>query len=752
MKKVCWMLLITLLLACSAPFSSLVTAEETLPDLWDGSTADGFAGGDGSESDPFRIETAAQFSYFAKSVQLGETYSDKHVKLCADIRLNDETFTFDPDTGLVKVSDGINTAYCGSDRRGDDSGSNTLFDTKASAIGIWYDQDGQKISAYPGKLHVFTSMYFFGGSFDGAGHKILGMHMYDNGLFATMDNGKLIGIHIENSFVMGNQYVGGILGLSSKNTVVVKNCMFDGVVIGRSHVGGVAGNLKENALLSSCENRGVVIGTEYVGGIAGSCNWLEYCLNRGCVRGDSSVGGLAGKGSMAYCTNTGIVEGNTHTGGICGVIQNSASYCHNLGPVKGGYRTGGIVGGYKSQNTSAFHCYNNAPVQGNNYVGGIMGVGCAEGCRNEGTIAGNDYVGGITGNANASKCRNDGTVSGASYVGGVVGYGYADTVCNYGKVIGHNFVGGVVGRGVSGIYNCYNQGDISGKEFVGGLIGYAQRPVHDGYNTGKVLGENSVGALIGAKDEQITVRQLYYLENSAYNTEADVQTGVGNTHDYMASEIRACTEEEMKIAQNILIFNYITEWEREIPDQYPTLKLINRFVNEHNEEKASEQDLYLCTPVACDVIPLYRTSCGCGAVMGTVFEGEKKSHYPSDGKWLANLTAHFQICGRCHEHIMEQSHVYKEIKTVQNGMVPEVIVSCETCGYASHIPFEYQEQAVQPSAPTPPKTSEKAEFTFDARFVLLLTAGIVLGAVGTYGVNTVCELRRKQKNKKKNFI
>ena len=39
--------------------------------VWDGTIASGFAGGDGTQNDPFQIETAAQLAHFAKTVNEG---------------------------------------------------------------------------------------------------------------------------------------------------------------------------------------------------------------------------------------------------------------------------------------------------------------------------------------------------------------------------------------------------------------------------------------------------------------------------------------------------------------------------------------------------------------------------------------------------------------------------------------------------------------------------------------------------------
>ena len=60
----------------------------------DGTTiADKFAAGDGTQGNPFQIETAAQLAYFAKTVNEGEAYLHKYIVLTADIDLANKEWT-----------------------------------------------------------------------------------------------------------------------------------------------------------------------------------------------------------------------------------------------------------------------------------------------------------------------------------------------------------------------------------------------------------------------------------------------------------------------------------------------------------------------------------------------------------------------------------------------------------------------------------------------------------------------------------
>lgn len=749
MKKIILCLLaLALLWSAALPFCTLVTAENT--SLWNGNTASGFAGGDGSENDPFRIENAEQLSFFAQSVKDGELYSGKHVRLCADIRLNDETFSFEPDTGLVKVTDGTNTAYCGTGRAGDDSGDDTRFDTTASTLGIWYDGDGKEIMTYPGTLYALHSLYFFAGSFHGAGHTVSGMYIKGNGLFANMKLGKLIGIHLQNSLIVGNHAVGSILGTASENTVTVQYCRFSGIVLGNADVGGIAGNAEKNVLLSGCENSGTVIGGQNVGGIAGYGYGMDYCINKGNIYGSKNTGGIVGSGSVVdYSTNTGIVTGGNGVGGICGTIGDSATHCHNLGNVYGSYRVGGICGVYSDyEKSNVFYCYNNAAVQGENYVGGIAGVCPVNTCQNDGDVTGKEYVGGIAGQLSVIHSQNNGAVSGQTCVGGVLGSGNVSGCGNYGKVSGDTRVGGVAGSTNYGMYDCFNRGDVVGNQIVGGIMGSAGTRSEGGYNTGKVLGQDDVGALVGKAADNAVLRCLYYLENCAVNTEGEVQTGVSGRRDYAASNICAVTEQELRQADIHTDLDFLNTWE--ITDTYPIQQYVSRYFDAHQTAEL-EKDCYLYTPVNCDKISYYRTSCKCGAVLDGLFEGKTKNHYPADGTWKMDDRAHWQVCGRCNNSILAQSHAFAKGTFDQNGESSAVILPCEICGYEKHIPYTWQEPAADPSA-TPETTTQKAELKLDARFVLLLVAGVVLGAMGSYGVMTVRTMRNESKHKKKNFI
>ena len=60
---------------------------ESKVSTWDGTVATSFTVGNGSEAAPYEIQNAAEFAFFAKSVNDGESYARKYVTLGVDIDL-----------------------------------------------------------------------------------------------------------------------------------------------------------------------------------------------------------------------------------------------------------------------------------------------------------------------------------------------------------------------------------------------------------------------------------------------------------------------------------------------------------------------------------------------------------------------------------------------------------------------------------------------------------------------------------------
>lgn len=202
--------------------------------------------------------------------------------------------------------------------------------------------------------------------------------------------------------------------------------------------------------------------------------------------------GLFGYMSAGSIVNTGIAESDIY----------------------GGIRTGGIVG-YSAAGTEIENCYYMGTIDSNRSgaLGGIAGYADGEisYCYNKGTLGGPysniTYLGGIAGVATdyILNCNNSGEVSGnRSYTGGIVGFYNTNKMIktcfnsgNIGTAEGNStFIGGIAGYAKNGIIGyCANHGTVTGSSvsgFQGGLAGSINIMALS-YNTGNVSGYYSAG-------------------------------------------------------------------------------------------------------------------------------------------------------------------------------------------------------------------------------------------------------------------
>ncbi len=805
MKKIVWTLLFSMLLMTASPFLTLVSADEALPPLWDGTSADGFAGGDGSEQNPFRIENAAQLAYLCDAVNAGESFYNKHLRLCADIRLNDESFTFEPDTGLVKVTDGKHVAYYGTGYKGDDSGDNVLFDKNASAFQSWYNEKGEVIDTYPGTLNNWTPIGnstlnngYFGGILKGNGHAIIGLFVDSRspyaGLFSTVRSGILAGIHIKECLSACPSATGSLLGRAG--SVELENCTASGVVVGKTQIGGLIGLAELGGMsMFRLQNNCTVVGNHCVGGITGESNkMIKYCLNKGEIYGSSKTGGISGYCStvgIQGCTNMGRVRATNMVGGIAGELASNINKCHNLGDVAGNYNVGGIAG---KSTYYTVDCLNSASVVGSSYVGGICGNAYARGCQNNGAVSGKDNVGGIVGFGYSEVSINNGSVSGDLSVGGIVGMGSAKQVENHADITGAQKVGGICGNFIlttspmnnnlklCNIENSYNTGTVTGQSIVGGIVGHMESAMTNGfttlydmhllyaYNTGAVRGASYVGAVAGKINGTPKQLAACYLLGSATDRNGVVQSGAGCENTSRPSsdnpdQIKGCTLEEMAKEQTYTDFDFKNIWEEDFNEgNPPTLKQTSDIQHSPRQEAYS---YYWHEGTACGESVTYHVSCTCDAILDELFSTPGNGEHKVDTSWIQSASAHWKCCTLCHSTESEALHTYEKIKvvTLEAGGY-EVLMHCSVCEYEARLPFEFDPPVQTPPEEVPPKddptvqeplqeptqTPQKAAMKLDLRFMLLLSAGIVLGVMGSYAVSVVKKVKKDVKKKKTDFI
>ena len=272
-------------------------AEGETVDTWDGTAiADGFAAGDGTQDDPFQIETAAQLAHFAKTVNEGEAYLYKYIVLTADIDLANKEWT---------------------------------------PIGNHSNP--------------------FKGNFNGDNHTVTGMQISGEldrvGLFGECTkhnvNSAIKNITVKDSVICGINFVGAIVGYAEE--INIENCRSIGNTInGKTDVGGICDKIGGYSVgkVSQCYNSSKVTGRGRVGGIAGMGGIAENCLNTGEIMIINKAYQSAGGGIF------GIFDDTTASASI--------TACVNLGKVSGGESFGGIVGSTDSKSTGHIsNCYYN---------------------------------------------------------------------------------------------------------------------------------------------------------------------------------------------------------------------------------------------------------------------------------------------------------------------------------------------------------------------------------------------------------
>lgn len=272
-------------------------AEGETVDTWDGTAiAGGFAAGDGTQDDPFQIETAAQLAHFAKTVNEGEAYLYKYIVLTADIDLANKEWT---------------------------------------PIGNHSNP--------------------FKGNFNGDNHTVTGMQISGEldrvGLFGECTkhnvNSAIKNITVKDSVICGIKFVGAIVGYAEE--INIENCRSIGNTInGKTDVGGICGKIGGYSVgkVSQCYNSSKVTGRGRVGGIAGMGGIAENCLNTGEIMIINKAYQSAGGGIF------GIFDDTTASASI--------TACVNLGKVSGGESFGGIVGSTDSKSTGHIsNCYYN---------------------------------------------------------------------------------------------------------------------------------------------------------------------------------------------------------------------------------------------------------------------------------------------------------------------------------------------------------------------------------------------------------
>lgn len=245
----------------------VITVSENTDICWDGTSANSFEKGSGTQQDPYIISTAQQLAYFRDSVNNGESYKGKYIKLENSIKLSDI--------------------------------QNNSLSWKA----------------------IGTEKNPFCGVFDGGNNVIYGL--CGEGLFGFIRGSvKNIGITESKITVGGGLVATAARDYSVEETPYITNCFVtNSTVIGAGGVIGYAGGYN----VSECINDAFLTGNDdWCGGVIGQaakCR-VSDCYNFGAVEGNGICGGVVGNAFDSVfkgCFNIGSVNGTVFSGSFAGV-------------------------------------------------------------------------------------------------------------------------------------------------------------------------------------------------------------------------------------------------------------------------------------------------------------------------------------------------------------------------------------------------------------------------------------------------
>lgn len=250
-----------------------------------------FAGGSGTEGDPYQIETADQLNAVRENLAA-------HYILMNDIDLSKSEYI------------------------------------------VWRPLGKPEVQEKPGDFTPFS------GTFDGNGHVISGLNILWEGNyvgFFSVVSGLVMNLGVKGQLTISNGSGAGLISgyIGQTTGGMVMNCFAEGTVstnngTGASGIGLLGANIAQQGAIYGCYSKGVVSAPEmqYVGGVIGRQMQVTAsifdCYSDVSVTGKTNVGGVAGRiyskpadgMNAGFLYSTGRVIGEDVVGGVAGDLYN----------------------------------------------------------------------------------------------------------------------------------------------------------------------------------------------------------------------------------------------------------------------------------------------------------------------------------------------------------------------------------------------------------------------------------------------
>lgn len=404
---------------------------------WSDYAATSFAGGTGTEADPYQIGTAEQLAFLAKQVNNGTTYTGGYFELTADIDLSAHNW--------VPIGKSSFNDFQG------------YFDGKEYEISdLYVGMNETDTYQYTGLFGIISIM-----NIDVTIQNI------------TIASGIIKG-EGNTADILQRSYIGSVIGYATNNasgtsSINISNCTNHAEIIGRGttnfYTGGIIGYSLARSLNGIMTDTGL-----------NTMN-ISNCVNYGKITVERLVDlyydtSFYAGGIIGYVEGSGNYADFTYGFGVANIID-----CINYGQIIVGETrksyTGGIIGyGYASSpaypNDNSFSLTSAVNVSNCENYAELINVATAESCTGGiiglGTNRGTD----IASSMNISNCINHAKIvdksTTKSYVGGIIGAGRDSSRDYYGS---ENTLS------VIKITTSYNSGIIQASGgYAGGLAGY----------------------------------------------------------------------------------------------------------------------------------------------------------------------------------------------------------------------------------------------------------------------------------------
>ena len=317
----------------------LPTAALAADGAWDGSIATAFAGGSGTENDPYQIDDGAQLAYLASEVNKGQPYENSYFVLTADIDLANHDWTPIGNSFSDALFGGTDYSLFAGNL---DGKGHTIFNISIGTENAPLESDVFGLfGATGGKI---SNLNLDGITIYGTAKNVSGYIIGLAGALAGSASGPIENCHVANLSMTMNTpdsgtaaayWIGGLVG--ALDSQYIDECSVSGKITeksGKGSIGGLIGELGQAAKITySHADVALDVKPDYYGG--------------------ANVGGLIGKGNgendpetvISNCYATGNVTGGTYSGGFAGSLWGLN--------IKNCYATGDVTGAFASMATFA---------------------------------------------------------------------------------------------------------------------------------------------------------------------------------------------------------------------------------------------------------------------------------------------------------------------------------------------------------------------------------------------------------------